>query len=404
LEAVELFSLRRSAAINPLTAICGALTPVPPKRDYRKCLEKKENPTSKEKHMKVLALNSSARTGDVSKTEMVLDDLLQGMREAGADVEIIELRKKKIRYCIGCFTCWTKTPGVCLHKDDMTREILPKYLDSDLVILATPLFHYTVNALMKTVIERTLPAALPFFEKRDGVTSHPYRHKTPPVVVLSVAGFPEESVFDALKFYVNFLFHEKLAAEIYRTSSEMISRSSTSKKIADIREALIQGGRELVQSMKISPETLDRIKRPITSFEEMAPLGNLMWQSCINEGVTMGEAQKRGLIPRPDSIESFLMLMKFSFKAHKAGDARLVMQFNFSGQAAGECYFVIENGRFRTGLGKSDHPDLIIESPFEVWMDIMTQKADGQKMFMEQKYTAQGDISALLRLKDFFGS
>ena len=80
------------------------------------------------------------------------------------------------------------------------------------------------------------------------------------------------------------------------------------------------------------------------------------------------------------------------------------MQFNFSGQAAGECYFVIENGRFRTGLGKSDHPDLIIESPFDVWMDIMTKKADGQKMFMEQKYTAQGDISALLRLKDFFGS
>ena len=354
--------------------------------------------------MKVLALNSSSRTGDVSKTEIVLDDLLQGMREAGADVEVVELRKKKIRYCIGCFTCWTKTPGVCIHKDDMTKEILPKYLESDLVILATPLFHYTVNALMKTFIERTLPAALPFFEKRDGVTSHPYRHKAPPVAVLSVAGFPEESVFDALKFYVNFLFHEKLVAEIYRTSSEMISKSSTSKKISDIHEALIQGGRELVQSMKISPETLDRIKKPITNFEEMAPLGNLMWQSCINEGVTMGEAQKSGLIPRPDSIETFLMLMKFSFKAHNARDARLVMQFNFSGQAAGECYFVIENGRFRTGLGKSDHPDLIIESPFEVWMDIMTKKADGQKMFMEQKYTAQGDISALLRLREFFGS
>lgn len=45
--------------------------------------------------MKVLALNSSARTGDVSKTEIVLDYLLQGMREAGAEVEVVELRKKK---------------------------------------------------------------------------------------------------------------------------------------------------------------------------------------------------------------------------------------------------------------------------------------------------------------------
>jgi multimeric flavodoxin WrbA/putative sterol carrier protein len=353
--------------------------------------------------MKVLALNSSARTGDVSKTEIVLDYLLQGMREAGAEVEVIELRKKKIRYCIGCFTCWTKTPGTCIHNDDMTKKIFPKYLDCDLVILATPLFHYTVNALMKTFIERTLPILLPFFEKRDGVTKHPLRHEAPLVVVLSVAGFPEESVFDALKFYVNFMFQQRLVAEIYRTSSEMISRSSTSKKISDIREALIQGGRELVQSMKISQKTIGRIKKPITYFEEMAPIGNLMWQTCINEGVIMGEAQKRRLIPRPDSIETFLMLMKFSFKANKARDARLTMQFNFSGRVAGECYFMIENGNFKTGLGKINNPDLIIESPFEVWMDILTKKADGQKMFMEQKYAAKGDISALMRMREFFG-
>jgi putative sterol carrier protein len=223
-------------------------------------------------------------------------------------------------------------------------------------------------------------------------------------VFISVAGFPEESVFDALKFYVNFLFHEQLVAEIYRTSSEMIPKSSTGKKVSDIREALIQGGRELVQSMKISQETMARIKKPITNFEEMAPLGNLMWQTCINEGVTMGDAQKSGLIPRPDSIETFLMLMKFSFKANKARDARFTIQFNFSGQVAGECYFLIENGKFKTGLGKSNNPDLVIESPFEVWMDIMTKKADGQKMFMEKKYTTQGDISILMRMGEFFGN
>jgi len=31
--------------------------------------------------------------------------------------------------------------------------------------------------------------------------------------------------------------------------------------------------------MKICPETMDRIKKPMTDFEEMAPLGNLMWQT-----------------------------------------------------------------------------------------------------------------------------
>ena len=96
--------------------------------------------------------------------------------------------------------------------------------------------------------------------------------------------------------------------------------------------------------------------------------------------------------------------MRFAFKARKAADAKMAVQFNFSGQAAGECYFIVENGTFRTDLGTADHPDLIIESPFEVWMDIMTQKADGQKLFLEQKYSARGDITALMRFKDLFGN
>ena len=45
-----------------------------------------------------------------------------------------------MKYCFGCYSCWTKTPGVCIHKDDMTKELYPKFLASDLTILATPLY------------------------------------------------------------------------------------------------------------------------------------------------------------------------------------------------------------------------------------------------------------------------
>ena len=78
--------------------------------------------------MKVLAINSSARTQGQSKTKLMLDHLVEGMRDAGAEVEIVNLREKKINNCIGCFTCWTKTPGECLHKDDMTSDLFPKFL------------------------------------------------------------------------------------------------------------------------------------------------------------------------------------------------------------------------------------------------------------------------------------
>jgi multimeric flavodoxin WrbA len=82
--------------------------------------------------MKVLAINSSARIGGESKTELILNHLIKGMEEEGAKVEVVNIFKKKINYCIGCFTCWTKTPGECVHKDDMTKDLFPKYMASDL--------------------------------------------------------------------------------------------------------------------------------------------------------------------------------------------------------------------------------------------------------------------------------
>ncbi len=353
--------------------------------------------------MKVLALNSSARTGDVSKTEIMLDHLVQGMREKGAEVEVVNMRRKKINYCIGCFTCWTKTPGVCIHKDDMTKELFPKYLECDLCILATPLYHFTVNAQMKTFIERTLPIAQPFFVKREGVTRHPLRHTLPPTVVVSVAGFPEMSVFDQLKSYVNFLFRDRLVAEIYRPSAEILRVPPTGQAMKEVLAATVQGGRELAESMKISPETMDRITRPLTDFNKMAPLGNLMWQTCIDEGVTLAEFQKKGMIPRPDSIETFLAVMDMGFNPEQAKNAKMTMQYNFSGKVEGSCYLAIENGKMTSGTGTMDNPDLIVNTPFEVWMDILTRKADGAQALMEGKYTVEGQADLLLNMNKFFG-
>ena len=173
--------------------------------------------------MKVLALNSSPRSEGQSKTRLMLDHLVQGMKEAGADVEVIDLRSKTVKDCIGCFTCWTKTPGVCIHKDDMSGELYPKWLQSDLVVYATPLYHFTVNAALKAFIERTLPVLQPFFEEREGRTKHPLRAKHPAVVMLSVAGFPEDSVFDQLSSWAHFVFREGLVAEIYRAGAETLT-------------------------------------------------------------------------------------------------------------------------------------------------------------------------------------
>lgn len=49
--------------------------------------------------MQVFAVNSSPRVGDQSKTELMLNHLVEGMRDAGAQVEVFNLRDKKIKHC-----------------------------------------------------------------------------------------------------------------------------------------------------------------------------------------------------------------------------------------------------------------------------------------------------------------
>lgn len=360
--------------------------------------------------MKVLALNSSPRGDGESKTELMLNSLVDGMREAGAEVEVVDLRNKTVKNCAGCFSCWTKQPGICIHKDDMTRELFPKWLASDLVVYATPLYHFHVNAEMKTFIERTLPGLEPFFLRQDDRTFHPIRTKSPKVVVLSVAGFPEESVFDQLTSWVNFIFgknhadENELVAEIYRPMCEALTQPYFTEKAADVLGATQQAGREIATSMNVSAETMARVRQPM--YED-APaflkIGNLMWQTCITEGITPREFGQKGMIPRADSIDSYIEMMKLSFNPDSANGLNAKIQFNFSGDSQGACYLEIAAGTLNAQPGTIEEPDLTVNTPFDIWMDIITGKAEGQQMFLDQKYTIEGDPALLMQMGQLFG-
>ena len=352
--------------------------------------------------MKVLAINSSPRKEGESKTELMLTHLVKGMEEAGAKVERINLREKTVKNCIGCFTCWTKTPGVCVHKDDMSREIFPKMKEVDLVVYASPLYHFTLNGKLKTLVERTLPMVEPFFVDKNGKTHHPMRFEPPPVVFLSVAGFPEESVFDLLSSWVRFIFQRGLVAEIYRPAAESLSNPGFETIKEDVLDATVQAGREIIKQRKVTQETMARVKQPIADSQFMQTMGNLFWKTCIAEGVTPKEFMEKGMVPRPDSMDTFMKMLEMGFNPEGARETRAILQFDFSGQVEGSCFFTIDRGTIRVASGAAKKPDLIVKTPFEVWMDIMTGKADGQQAFMEGKYQFEGDLNLLMRMGEFF--
>jgi len=77
---------------------------------------------------------------------------MKGAEEAGHHTEKVFLKDKKINYCTGCGTCFNT--GKCSQKDDMA-EVLDKMISANVIVMATPVYFYTMCAQMKTLIDRT---------------------------------------------------------------------------------------------------------------------------------------------------------------------------------------------------------------------------------------------------------
>lgn len=99
----------------------------------------------------ILIFSASPRKG--GNSDMLCDRFMQGAQEAGHTVEKIVLWDKTINYCLGCDYC-KKHDGKCVHKDDMA-QILDKILAAHVLVLASPVYFYTMDAQMKTLIDRT---------------------------------------------------------------------------------------------------------------------------------------------------------------------------------------------------------------------------------------------------------
>ena len=89
---------------------------------------------------------------------------------------------------------------------------------------------------------------------------------------------------------------------------------------------------------------MKRITQPLVDPQFYAAIANVMWKTCIAEGLTPKEFAEKKMVPRPDSLESFLLLFPFGINAKAVGDRTAVVQFMFSGETEERCYFAIEKG------------------------------------------------------------
>ena len=101
---------------------------------------------------KVLILSGSPRKG--GNSDILCDEFARGAQEAGNRVEKIRVAEKKIHPCSACYYC-RDHGGECVYKDDMA-DVLQKMIDADVLVLASPVYFYSIDAQLKAVIDRTV--------------------------------------------------------------------------------------------------------------------------------------------------------------------------------------------------------------------------------------------------------
>lgn len=101
---------------------------------------------------KVLILSGSPRKG--GNSDILCDEFMRGATERGNTVKKIRVEEKNVGYCRACYYC-KDNGGTCVIKDDMA-EILEEMIQADVIVLASPVYFYSIDAQLKAVIDRTV--------------------------------------------------------------------------------------------------------------------------------------------------------------------------------------------------------------------------------------------------------
>lgn len=224
------------------------------------------------------------------------EEFEKGAMQAGAKCQNVLLATRKIQPCNECGTCMFKTPGKCRLKDDMS-EMISRFIDSDFVVFATPVFIDNVTALMKTFIDRLLPILEPHYEKdSNGEYRRRKRYKKyPKFVIISSCAMPEQSNFQVLRLYFRRMgrtMHTEVVGEIYRGAAGLLllsTRELRFKPMVDrYKELLLAAGKELVETGKIGADMTERLEQPLIDSDEYVKYANKMWDQLLAERLTTG--------------------------------------------------------------------------------------------------------------------
>ena len=218
--------------------------------------------------MNILVLNGSPKAK--SDTIRLTRSFLEGIKSAtDAEVTIVDVIKKNIRPCTGCFGCWARGDGKCVLQDDQ-NGILAAYIKADLIIWSFPLYCYGMPSHLKAVLDRTIPLVkMDMVEEDDGRVHHvglvDFSKKH--TVVICGAGFPNwEGNFEGLRLQCQNSFGNLTMLCVPETP--LLNIPMAEPVAQPLLEKFRLAGQEYAGSMTLSDKTVAALETPMIPNEE----------------------------------------------------------------------------------------------------------------------------------------
>lgn len=142
---------------------------------------------------KILILNGSPRLR--GNTAGLIDAFRQDAEKKGHTVTVFNLQKMNIHPCLGCFGGGKNPNKPCVQEDDML-QIYPVYEEADIVVLASPMYYWSITAQLKTAFDRLFAVA-----EKDANYSNPQKG----CIMLMAAEGNSKDNFEPIKHYFHSL-------------------------------------------------------------------------------------------------------------------------------------------------------------------------------------------------------
>jgi len=108
--------------------------------------------------MNILVLNGSPRQN--GNTAKMVTAFCEGAESSNHTVKTVNVYKLNVKGCLACEYCHSKGNGKCIQKDDM-QDIYLLLNDTNMLILASPIYYHGICGQLKCVIDRFYSALYP---------------------------------------------------------------------------------------------------------------------------------------------------------------------------------------------------------------------------------------------------